>query len=1226
MTRINEIQNRIKEMNGGQFQKLCDEYLFRSRNFVKYTPLGSQDGTNNPTKGVPDSYSLHEDGTYTFVMHGKYSSNHIAKLQKDIKDCLNEEKVGIDKSRIRKIICFHTSTNITVKNLEDILDLIENVEIELIDLGTLSYSLEKNYPGIVRDYLDIAVDSGQIYTILDFIVAYDKNGMAAPLDIAFKFREKELGKLREAVRFNEATLISGASGVGKTKIALEVCAEYERAGYEVICIKNNSLSLYEDFRIALSGKDKIVVLFDDINQTSNLEAILDTILLNFEKSDIRIIATVRDYAREKVLDLFSKFKSFSEQKISNFESDEIKKILEECLDIKNTNFQDRIAIIAKGNIRLAILAGKLAKEDVEHLNNATDIFKSYYGKVFEEGNLSTETQKVLFIISLMNTVRVGDDELGELLLNDFNISWEKFREICLNLNEKEIVDFYLEEVVKINDQSFSNYLLEYALIEKKFISISRLLELGLTIKRDKIIYALNTLYQLFPSSETRDYLSEQINDSWNKISLDEEDIFLESFHSFNYSKSLKILKDKIESMPDVDFAISKEYFDKQKIHQNITSKEILILSNFKYTPYFQEAIELMIMAFNQNQSLFMDVYFAMKNWIYDKHSFDYDCKKELEFINALFTLREQENYNFDFLILELLDEMLVCSGSITEQGDKPYLISIGQFTISLTEGVKNLRKRLWKILSTIYEKEKTRNRVESILIKYHWNGITERSAKILEFDYSCISKEFLNNWKQPTLEQALIMKKLEEFANTLEVDIDDSFKSYIKNKEYKYYEVISSREYRENFREWKNQQEQQIISKVSLYTFDDYKELIDIASKIEKNKLFSDFDLSENLVIALRSSSDDLLSKVLEYYFGTGAPLANQGIVYDMIRRIGFNKTISMINKYNFQAKNIFLRMTWEYLPPEMVSEDKTQMLLDFIGSQVEQNNPSIPSIGVVLKFKQFDENILNKVCNELIELSKVNSNIVHDFLIEYYDNVDELLKIFQKNLEQLEQLYLNSGGINFDYDGELLISIVRKDPGFWDLYTQYLVTKDLFNHENKGVFSKIWLFENYKELIDVAFENIINHTKKYFGSERYEIIFPNKSVSNEAVNTRVQEWLYEYIEKNYNESKLMHKIFFHYISLQSEDLRLGYLEQFLKYNKKFEDFKNLSILPTSFSWSGSEIPLLDRDITFLDILIKSDFLRGIKFIDHREYLDSYKAALMKRKKEVRVKEFREER
>lgn len=767
--------------------------------------------------------------------------------------------------------------------------------------------------------------------------------------------------------------------------------------------------------------------------------------------------------------------------------------------------------------------------------------------------------------------------------------------------------------------------MEYALIDKKFISISKLLELGFALKRDKIIYALQTLFQLFSSQKTRDYLTEQIKDRWNKISSDEEDIFLESFHSFNYSKSLKILKKKIESLPKVEFKISKEYFEKPENHQSIDSKNISILSNFKYSPYFEEAIELMIMAFNQDQRLFMDIYFAMKNWVYDRRSFDYDCEKELELVNNLFNLVEPRNYNLNFLLLEILDEMLACSGSITEQGEKPYSISIGHFTLVLTDGVKKLRKRVWEALSYFYEDETYKSKVESILTTYHWNGMEENISEILEFDYSCIAKEFLSKWNQPTLEQALIMKKLEEFSKNLEISIDNSFGEYIKNDEYKYYEAISPREYQERLHEWRSKKSKQIVSAVISYNFEDYKQLVNVAHKLEKKKLFIDFYLSENLAIALRTAPDELFSKVMEYYFMSGAPLANQSIVYDMLQRIGFDETVYLVNKYNFQAQNMFLRMIWEYLPIEMTSRERAQMLLNFIESQKAQDNPSIPRINVILKFKKFDENILSKVCDYLIELSKVNPSIAHDFLIEYHDNVEALLDIFQINQEQLEQLYLVSGGIDFDYDGELLTAIVKRNSEFWDEYTKHLSTKDLFNDKNNVIFTKIWLLEDYKGLIDVAFENIVNQSKKYVGSERYEMIFPHKSASNEKVNIRIEEWIINYIAENYENSSWMHRIFFHYICLQQESLRLIYLKQYLKYNKKFEDFKNLSFIPTSFSWSGSQVPLLERDITFLDTLLETDFLRGITFIDHRDYLESYKNELVKRKKDILIREFQEE-
>ncbi len=56
MSKINTIQQKIMELSGGEFQKLCDRYLYKKYKFSNICPLGSEDGTNKPTIGIPDSY------------------------------------------------------------------------------------------------------------------------------------------------------------------------------------------------------------------------------------------------------------------------------------------------------------------------------------------------------------------------------------------------------------------------------------------------------------------------------------------------------------------------------------------------------------------------------------------------------------------------------------------------------------------------------------------------------------------------------------------------------------------------------------------------------------------------------------------------------------------------------------------------------------------------------------------------------------------------------------------------------------------------------------------------------------------------------------------------------------------------------------------------------------------------------------------------------------------
>ncbi|MTV97441.1 glutamate dehydrogenase, partial [Streptococcus pneumoniae] len=52
MSLRNKIEQHIKELEGGKFQKLGDAYLSRKYNF-NIVSLGSQEGTDKTTKGIP---------------------------------------------------------------------------------------------------------------------------------------------------------------------------------------------------------------------------------------------------------------------------------------------------------------------------------------------------------------------------------------------------------------------------------------------------------------------------------------------------------------------------------------------------------------------------------------------------------------------------------------------------------------------------------------------------------------------------------------------------------------------------------------------------------------------------------------------------------------------------------------------------------------------------------------------------------------------------------------------------------------------------------------------------------------------------------------------------------------------------------------------------------------------------------------------------------------------
>lgn len=87
-------------------------------------------------------------------------------------------------------------------------------------------------------------------------------------------------------------------------------------------------------------------------------------------------------------------------------------------------------------------------------------------------------------------------------------------------------------------------------------------------------------------------------------------------------------------------------------------------------------------------------------------------------------------------------------------------------------------------------------------------------------------------------------------------------------------------------------------------------------------------------------------------------------------------------------------------------------------------------------------------------------------------------------------------------------------------------------------------------------------------------------------------------------------------------DWKMVYILEFLKFNKNLEDFKQISLFPSSYSWSGSQIPLIIERIEFLKSL--KDNIKGIDYIDHRKYIEDYCMRLEEYKEKVELEEYLE--
>ena len=541
MGNINRIQNAIMQLEGGAFQKLFDAYLYKKYKFNNIQTLGVQTGTNKPTKGTPDSYVFTDDEKYILINYGTVSSKSVEKIRADILSCFDEAKLSLPKEKIKKIICGHCSTNIHIEQFNSIMEAIDGVEIELIGIDTLSHDLALFYPHIARDELGVAIDTNQFFGVEDFVKAYDANGINAPIGCDFLHRESEITEICASILNNKVTILTGPSGIGKTRLSLEVCRQQDNGKTKVFCVKSNGNLLYEDIKYYISDPGRYLLFFDDANMVVSLDNVFDTILTLPIEFDVKILISVRDYAKERVIDAASKYALPSIIEIGCFKDEEIKDVLKADLGIVNSDYLKKIAEIANGNIRLAFLAGMRSMDDgYQAICNVEDIFKNYYGRIIDEAKLTKEDILILFFISIAGPVKNNENQLYSDMKDLYG---KKIAEddIIEKLYSLELIDWFKNEITKIADQSFGNYILYYVLFEKRWISVENLISIGFPAFRNKIVYALNTLIKIFNSEECVKYIEDSIIAAWDNAPMEQDMEYLEAFYQVNPDKALVIL-------------------------------------------------------------------------------------------------------------------------------------------------------------------------------------------------------------------------------------------------------------------------------------------------------------------------------------------------------------------------------------------------------------------------------------------------------------------------------------------------------------------------------------------------------------------------------------------------------------------------------------------------------------------------------------------------------------
>jgi hypothetical protein len=724
MSKINQIENAILELDGGVFQKLANAYLI-CEGYDGLNAIGSVVGSNKVSKGTPDAAFILENKKYVFVEHTTQRTNLCSKIKSDIIKCLNEEKTGVSLSQIEKIIyCFTSHISVPEQNELVIFCQESGVILELCNIDIIANNLYLKHPFLAKEFLGIEVDTGQILPIRNFIKTYQKNALATRLDLNLVGRDDERTQLKSALNSSNLVVVSGVAGIGKTRLVLDICQNFEtdNIDWSVYCVFKKGLNIFEDIKAYFSKTGNFLIFVDDANRISSFEYFID--LLQHARPDqkIKIIVTVRSYALNTIQNYNSALKeNVSYVDLQGLKEDDIRQLISENYDITNPRYLDRICEISKDNPRLSVMAAEVVKQNknYESIRNVSELYHQYFSSIVldlekDNSNLKDSTNlQVAAIISFFNTVDTTSQQQMDLINNHFKITKKVFLEAANKLFELEIVDIYENEVIKVSDQILATYLFYLCFFKEKSLDISRLFEIFEKNYMKKFQESIYSISNIFGIEIVKERISPIVHKFMKEKIIEEQLEFFRIFWFIDIASTLVCVSEYIDKIDD------------QLLEgENYTEDHVVsLLAQFQHAEKedFYTALELIFKFLEKRPDCIGSVIkLFTENFNFSRNSHLEAYENQVLVLEFLDSLVGQSNRFAMDIFFEVAKSWLNFEFKDTYSKGNQFFIN--RFFLLKSKVVFKIRKIIWHRLYSLYLNEVYRDRVIGVYeayVKFH---------------------------------------------------------------------------------------------------------------------------------------------------------------------------------------------------------------------------------------------------------------------------------------------------------------------------------------------------------------------------------------------------------------------------------------------------------------------------------------------------------------------------
>lgn len=1023
MSKLNQIQNELQQISGEAFQKLADAYLHK-RGYEQINPLGSVIGADQVRPGTPDTLVPLPTGKYVFAEYTTTESDKIIqKFKKDLKKCFDEAKTQISVNKIQEIVFCHTSMLEPDKE-RDLKEECQKrgVNLNIFGIGPISFDLYQKYPGIARDFLGVEVDTGQIVDIAEFVDAYNKRA-STPLNTAFYFREEELERVLQRLESDNLVIVFGKAGVGKSRFVLECCKRFLAAHseYQVRSIFFRGQDLFEDLRVYFSAPGSYLIFVDDANRVNSFKYFTE--LLHEQRGDqkIKVIATARDYALNKVLESAKSYKNCAELELNSLDEKQVKQLLKDEYEILNPFYLDRIVEIAQGNPRLAIMAALIAKENntLDSIHDVSNLYDEYYSSIRKDiDTLNDKTiLKTAAIVAFFRTVDRSNEAMMNTIERAFELDRFHFWEAVGQLHDYELLDVYENEVARFSDQVLATYIFYLAFFKKRLLNFGILLDHFFPNFQYRLVDALNPVLNTFDDQKCIEVMRPIVDRVWERYKNAEDKTnlmqFIEVFWFLKKTDILVYIYDCISTMEPEPIDPSKLEI---KSNSSMPSSSILsTLALFRYSDEnnLRMALNLALEYTTKRPTEISQVISLLsERFGFDHEFYLYGFATQRLVIDILWEKAENSN-DVDVMFAKLF--LAVAENYLNTEFDASRMkgrntINIFKFTLVSTPELVELRRTLWERVFRLYEIGIFKEDILKLLHNYSTSGhkvsvgelIGQDSLKVLSFIQSKLDASSYFN--------CFIVQSYLDHLERHNIPFSEDLREGFKNKTYSLSEVLFSNRLEKQdlnlgYQEYEQLRQQRIQDFFANYNLEDYKQFFEQCLEIQQEtdlRKHNTFYLPGQVVrvlIALADRDPQLYTDVVKHYLDCGDPLKinDLRIINKLIQFLGIDNSYEIISRLDDASKRKWLFDFYYLLPEELIREEHLTQLYSLYRESAVKELPN--DFTFLTKYHKFDEdvliNIVEIILDNTVDSLRMDYPILSHFFISC-KTITDLLELFK--------------------------------------------------------------------------------------------------------------------------------------------------------------------------------------------------------------------------------------